>query len=204
MLQSGLYVIIIRNLIGFRLLRFLSIPCVFMAISPAVFAQQLSAEISPQLVSAMAECESGARNNVLTGSSLGACDVLIASRDLDDLIKAKVYTNRGVLHFRRGETTQSSTDFSRAIELDASLGEAWLGLGATQIRAGSAELALESLRQARELNADAGQVLFNQAIAYETLGDIDAARLAYRQANEADPDNRRYEDHFERLNGPGL
>jgi lipoprotein NlpI len=143
----------------------------------------------PALVSALEECESGARESALTARALGACDVLMRSPDLDDAMRARVLVNRGLIAHRRGQAGPARDDLEQAVRLAPDLAPAWLNLSAIRIKAGDASGGMEAARRAESLGADRAQSLFNQAIALETGGRYDAAYDAYVAAAAAAPGN---------------
>ena len=151
--------------------------------------QSLSGETAPEIITAMTECESGAFKNILTGASLGACDILVRRSDLGDELKSRALTNRGIIHLKRGETNEARADFGRAIAMDDSLAQAWLGLAAAQIKSGSPRLALDTLDNAQDAGAQDSHILFNRALAFETLQDYQSAYSFYMAAADAEPDN---------------
>lgn len=159
------------------------------ALSGGAFGQALAASPSPALESARFECEAGARQSVLTGRALGACDLLLRDSAVSGGDRARVLTNRAVMLLARGQANDARLDLEQAITLSPDLAEAWLNLSAAQIGAGAARQALETAARAAELGADPALVRFNQAIALETLGRYEDAYAAYSQAAAQAPDN---------------
>ena len=146
----------------------------------------------PSLVSAMDDCESGARAGDPGGRALGACDILVRAADLPDETRARALINRGVIAFGRGQRAAARGDFEQALALAPLSGEAWLNLSAAQSRTGLAAAAVESARQARRNGADAAASRFNEAIALELTGAFDAAYDAYVDAAALAPTEARY------------
>ncbi len=144
----------------------------------------------PAIASALEECETGAREGVLTGRALGACDVALRSEDLSDTIRARVLVNRGVIALKRNEAGPARGDLEQAVSLAPDLAEAWLSLSAARIKASDLSGAIEAANRALELNVSAPALAhFNIAIAQETAGRFDPAYEAYVRAAELAPDN---------------
>ena len=144
----------------------------------------------PALASAMEECETGARERVLTGRALGACDVALRSDALSDPVRARALVNRGVIALARNEAGPARSDLEQAVSLAPDLAEAWLSLSAARIKAGDPSGAVEAANQALELQLeDPALAYFNIAIAEETAGRYDPAYEAYVRAAELAPDD---------------
>ena len=144
----------------------------------------------PALASAMDECETGARQGVLTGRALGACDVALRSDALSESVRARVLVNRGVIALARNEAGPARSDLEQAVSLAPDLAEAWLSLSAARIKACDLSGAVEAANQALELQVeDPAFAHFNIAIAEETAGRYDTAYEAYVRAAELAPDN---------------
>lgn len=144
----------------------------------------------PALTSAMDECETGARQGVLTGRALGACDVALRSSELSDAIRARVLVNRGVIALERNETGPARGDLEQAVALAPELAEAWLSLSAARIKARDFSGAIEAARQSLDLEvSEPALAHLNIAIAEESAGRFDPAYEAYVRAAEMAPDN---------------
>lgn len=154
-----------------------------------VFTAQARGQDRPDQESARFECEAGAREAVLIGRALGACDLLLRDRSLNADERARVLTNRAVMLLARGLNTDARQDLEQATELAPELAQAWLNLSAAQIATGSARQALATAETAREHGADPALVDFNIGIAFETLGQYEDAYAAYGAAAQQAPDN---------------
>ena len=144
----------------------------------------------PALVSAMDECETGAREGVLTGRALGACDVALRSDALSDPVRARVLVNRAVIALKRNEAGPARSDLEEAVRLAPELPEAWLSLSAARIKARDLSGAVQAANRALELEvSEPALAHFNIAIAEETAGRYDPAYAAYLQAAELAPDD---------------
>lgn len=144
----------------------------------------------PAIASALEECEAGAREGVLTGRALGACDVALRSSDLSDVIRARVLVNRGVIALKRNEAGPARSDLEQAVALAPDIPEAWLSLSAARIKARDLAGAVEAATRALELNvSEPALAHFNIAIAEETAGRFDPAYEAYVRAAELAPEN---------------
>jgi tetratricopeptide (TPR) repeat protein len=144
----------------------------------------------PAIASALQECETGAREGVLTGRALGACDVALRSDDLSDVIRARVLVNRGVIALKRNEAGPARSDLEQAVSLAPDLAEAWLSLSAARIKARDLSGAVDAARRALDLDvSEPALAHFNIAIAEETAGRYDPAYESYLRAAELAPDN---------------
>lgn len=152
--------------------------------APALGAQPVE---RPAIVSALDDCESGARDGADTGRALGACDLLVRSPEIDDAMRARVLVNRAVIALDRGLARDARADLEQAVRLAPELGEAWLNLSAARTRAGAHPGAVEAARRAREFGADEALALFNEAVALEHMEQFDPAYEAYLAAAEAAP-----------------
>ncbi|MFW6413473.1 MAG: hypothetical protein ACOC0V_05000 [Oceanicaulis sp.] len=151
-------------------------------------ANALQAE-RPAIVSAMNDCESGARDGAADGRALGACDILVRDPSFDDAMRARILVNRGVIALDRGSYGPARDDLEQAVRLAPDLAEAWLNLSAARVRTNDADGAIEAARTARERGANRALSLFNEAIALETLRRWDEAYETYLDAADAAPNN---------------
>lgn len=144
----------------------------------------------PALTSAMGECETGAREGVLTGRALGACDVALRSGELSDAIRARVLVNRGVIALQRNEAGPALSDLEEAVRLAPDLPRAWLSLSAARIKAGDVSGGLQAAERAVTLEVDQPALAhFNMGVAHETAGRYDAAYQSYMTAAQLAPDD---------------
>lgn len=152
---------------------------------------QVSSPIEqPGLVSALEECETGAREGRLTGRALGACDVALRSGDLSDSVRARLLINRGVIALQRNEADPALSDLEEAVRIAPDLSEGWLSLSAARIKARRLDGAIDAAEQALALDVvNPALAYFNIAIAHETAGRFDAAYDAYLEAASLAPDN---------------
>ena len=159
----------------------------------AVMAQTGPAPVMdrPALISAMDECETGARQGVLTGRALGACDVALRAPELGDSLRARILVNRGVIALARNEAGPARSDLEQAVQLAPDLAEAWLSLSAARIKARDLSGGVQAARRALDLDvSEPALAHFNIAIAEETAGRFDPAYEAYLRAAELAPANR--------------
>ncbi len=159
------------------------------AAAPGAMAQARGGE-APALDGARAECESAARASAPDARALGACDLVLRSRDITPPDRARALTNRGVIALKRNDVAAARADLEDAVRDDPALAEAWLSLSAARIRAGAHDGAIEAARQAEERGADRALARFNIAIALERAGRYDDAYDAYVEAARLAPDNR--------------
>jgi tetratricopeptide (TPR) repeat protein len=128
----------------------------------------------------------------LTGSRLGVepveiCTLAIRTAD-SAMNRAASYNNRGVMLFAQGLIADALADFEEAINVDDTLGQAYVNRGYTlmalqrwadSIPAFDRGIALGSGEQAK--------AHFNRGIAHEELGHVREAYQDYMKAAELDP-----------------
>lgn len=98
---------------------------------------------------------------------------------------AATHVNRGILYMRKGDQTAATKDYETALEMDASLTEAYVNLGASLIHQDRLDEALVVLNTALEdTESDTrAAALVNRAIIHDRR---DEARAAYFDLKAAD------------------
>src|SRR5579872_746482 len=96
--------------------------------------------------------------------------------------EAQVFLQRADALHAQQQLAAAAVEYGRAVALDATLFEAWYGLGASLLSAGSHGGAAEALGRAVALRADADGARCNLAEALFQLGRVDEAVRHYELA----------------------
>lgn len=96
--------------------------------------------------------------------------------------------NRASEYYRRGDRDRAIFFFTRAIENDDSLADAFLGLGAVYLEMGDAELAKDAYRLALERRPGDAAARYNYALALQKLRLRDAALAETARVLREQPD----------------
>lgn len=107
---------------------------------------------------------------------------------------ARLYVDRGLLHFRLHDFDQAVKDLGRAIELDDSLDPAWFWRGMARGRAGDVAGAVADLGVYLARNPDDAVAYTKRGVRYIWLGDLDSARSDLEKAVALDPGNAEAHD----------
>ena len=102
---------------------------------------------------------------------------------------AQALALKGFLAAARNETSAALQWFERAIEIDPSLANAWLGKGLTQIRDGKREEGRKTLQVAASLEPQRAVLRSYAAKAFNAIGRDDLAQKELRLAKELDPND---------------
>ncbi len=97
--------------------------------------------------------------------------------------------NRAADYYRRGDRERAIFFFTRAIENDDTLADAFLGLGAIYLETGDAELAKDAYRLALERRPDDPAAAYNLALAHHALKENEAAIQQAERALRMRPDH---------------
>jgi tetratricopeptide (TPR) repeat protein len=102
--------------------------------------------------------------------------------------RAGTYDNRGVILDMMGHAEEAADDFHAAIALDPELGDAYVNLGATMIKKGQHQEALEQINKGIGLGVSFAYVgYYNRAVAEQMLGRFKEAYYDYKKALEIEP-----------------
>jgi class 3 adenylate cyclase len=112
---------------------------------------------------------------------------------------ARVYNNRGIAHFGKGDWQRAIDDYTQAIRLDSRYGEAFNNRAWTQVKAGRATRALNDAQKAVNLLPKKSYAWDTRAHVYEALGNRRAAIRDYRKALDLDPENEGSRSGLKRL-----
>jgi len=111
--------------------------------------------------------------------------------DRDPLSKkdrAGTYDNRGVMLDALGHTQKAADDFNMAIELDPTLGDPYVNLGAMLIKKGQHEEALVQINKGLDLGMAFPHIgYYDRAVAEQMLGRFKEAYYDYKKTLELEP-----------------
>ena len=93
----------------------------------------------------------------------------------------------GASNLNKGKTEQALKDFNRAIKIDPSHHDGYLGRGDTLNTMGRYEEALRDYDKALEIEPTLAKAYINRAIAYSHLGQYEKAIADYEKGLELDP-----------------
>lgn len=102
---------------------------------------------------------------------------------------AVAHYNLGLAYTQRGYVDRAEAEYLRAVELDPTLGEAWINLGGARLLKWDFEGALEAVKRGVELRDDLPIAHYNLGQAYLYMGDAEGVVAANRRVIELDPDN---------------
>ena len=162
----------------------------------ALIAATLAAFAAPAAASVMvvgaglaADCSKAAFNGRSDRDA-----ILLCSRSLDEerLVRrdrAGTLVNRGVMLLRTRAYGEARVDFDKAIDLEPTLGEAFVNRGVALMADKDYAGALAEIDRGLALGVDEpAKAFYNRALVQESLGDARAAYFDYRKAQELAPD----------------
>lgn len=133
-----------------------------------------------------AQCYDNANNDFSEDTRL--CDDALKRGDLSRDDRKKTLVNRGIILNRQGALQAAFDDFNAALEIDASLAEAYLNRGNTFFLSRLYDEALADYEKALSLDVKKPWAAwYNIGLAHEGKKDSAAARAAYGKALEENP-----------------
>lgn len=116
------------------------------------------------------------------------CDQALARGGLTRADRLKTLVNRGIIHNRNGDLKSAVDDFNAALDIDSSVGEAYLNRGNSYYLSGLYDAALADYDAALENDVNKPWAAwYNIGLAYEAKKDKEKAREAYEKALELNP-----------------
>ena len=103
-----------------------------------------------------------------------------ARKGLDNVTKQ--FLNAGNKSYKRGDLSNATSYYEKALEFDPEFYLAYFQLGVLQKKQGQSKLAIESLNKVLEINPEHDKTWFTLGTAYETDGNIDTAIDHYLKA----------------------
>jgi tetratricopeptide (TPR) repeat protein len=102
--------------------------------------------------------------------------------------RAGTYDNRGVMLDALGHTQKAADDFNTSIELDPTLGDPYVNLGAMLIKKGQHEEALVQINKGLDLGMAFPHIgYYDRAVAEQMLGRFKEAYYDYKKTLELEP-----------------
>ncbi|MFH1227874.1 MAG: tetratricopeptide repeat protein [Planctomycetota bacterium] len=101
--------------------------------------------------------------------------------------EAKVYFDKGVEKYRKGDLDGAITDYTRAIEIDPKFAEAYYGRGLANGNLGNYKDTIEDCTKAIELNPKYAEAYGDRGSAYANNNDFDQAIANFNKAIELNP-----------------
>ena len=152
-------------------------------------AGSASAAVTVIADNSAADCSKAALEKRADDASLQFCNQAIDQGALnrDDL--TRTYVNRGAVLMNRHDYDAARADLERAIQLDPSIGDAWMNRGAINIIAHRYAEGIADTTKGLALGvSEPAKAYFNRAVAYEGVDDERSAYLDYQQALVLKPD----------------
>ena len=112
------------------------------------------------------------------------------SLETDRHKRARLHFLTGKLHVEQSQLERAGGQFRRTIELDPTLGEAYLALGITLKRLLKEEEAFPMFRQAVELAPDDAAARYQLALELQRRGDAESAADHFLRAHELQPSDQ--------------
>ena len=133
-------------------------------------------------------------------ADIDTCTLAIEHQMLVPEDLAATYSNRGLLHVRRGDLAAGLKDHDRAVALAPEMASVYINRSNALVVAKRYRDALEDLERAI---AHAGEHLaiahYNRALMFNRLGDREAARADAERAAELAPETVAYREFIEAL-----
>jgi tetratricopeptide (TPR) repeat protein len=120
--------------------------------------------------------------------AIDGCTRALNEEGLLDPDRAATFVNRGILQMTAGRLSSADSDFDDALEINASLSDAWLNKGFLRIREGKGQEALPLVQKGID-NGARRQALayFARGVAYEQAGDFRSAYNDLVKARQMEP-----------------
>ena len=133
-------------------------------------------------------CSMAANAPTRDDSSIARCTLAIDSDGLVGRNLAGTYTNRGVLRLRAGDASAAMADFDKALDMDQSLGEAWIDRGAGLLAQARYDEAVQAVNRGLPLTRRGHEMAYYiRAVARENLNDDTGAYRDFMQASRTAP-----------------
>ncbi len=130
-----------------------------------------------------ANCSRAALAERADEASLQFCNEAIDQGALNKDDLTRTYVNRGAVLMNRHDYHAARADVERAIQLDPSVGDAWMDRGAIDIIEHRYADGIADTTKGLALGvSEPAKAYFNRAVAYEGIDDEKSAYLDYQQA----------------------
>ncbi|HJW39943.1 MAG TPA: tetratricopeptide repeat protein [Rhizomicrobium sp.] len=174
------------------------------ALSIAAFATALSWSSANAAVTVIGAgpaqlCYQGADSHQDPAEFMISCNLALAG-SLSDADRAATYVNRGVLKLDLRMFNAAADDFNAGLKINASVGEGYVDLGATEIVNKRYAEAIAHINKGLSLGTKQPEdAYYDRAMADEALGNLQAAYDDYRQALALAPDFTLASDQLKRF-----
>jgi tetratricopeptide (TPR) repeat protein len=136
-----------------------------------------------------ASCSRAALEKRADDASLQSCNEAINQGALNHDDLTRTYVNRGAVLMNRHDYDAARGDLERAIQLDPTVGDAWMDRGAIEIIEHRYADGIADTTKGLALGvSEPAKAYFNRAVAYEGIDDEKSAYLDYQQALVLKPD----------------
>jgi tetratricopeptide (TPR) repeat protein len=119
--------------------------------------------------------------------AIASYDEALETPDIADFVKASIYSDRGVAHWRLNQPKAAIEDFNQAIQLSPENGAVYNNRGNALMDLGHPEEALKDFERAIALSQNYGVAYNNRGNAHVALGNFDLAFRDFRKAVELMP-----------------
>lgn len=139
-------------------------------------------------------------SNALSKASVQTDDLFEVNKPKVDSTNARVWNEKGNIHFRASEYEEAVYAYEKAIKLDHTFGWAYCNLGLTYLTQNRYAESILLLQKSIELLAndrDRAVAWNGLGNLYRRLNDYDNAVVAYQKADELDPQNAGIRDDVE-------
>lgn len=127
--------------------------------------------------------------------ALETCTRAIDTEPLTTRDLAATYSNRGIIHARRGQYERAVADYERSLALDPALVHALINRGNAFTRLRRFKQALDDYDLARFYSEGRnGLVFYNRAMLFLQMGRLDHARADLLRALELQPESLQYRE----------
>lgn len=160
-----------------------------LALAATAIAASASASVIVLGNGMAADCSKAAFSGRGDRDSILLCTRSLQEERLLRRDRAGTHVNRGVMLLRSKDYAAARQDFDRAIELEPTLGEAFVNRGVAMMADQAWDAALADIEKGIALGVDEpAKAFYNRGLVHESLGDARAAFLDYRKAQELAPD----------------
>ncbi|WP_428409223.1 tetratricopeptide repeat protein [Hyphococcus sp.] len=169
--------------------RFAGLVCVLSAPFALALTSAASAQMSVTTIGATdaVSCYENARNDFSRDSD--PCDKALKDNAMSRADRKKTLVNRGIIYNRTGEVGAAIDDFNTALDLDGSLGEAYLNRGNSYYLMQRYDDALADYEQSLGFDLNKPWAAwYNIGLAYDAQKLPEKAKEAYQTALNLNPD----------------
>jgi tetratricopeptide (TPR) repeat protein len=168
---------------------FRGIPVVICALGVASLASQTHAAVTVVGNGLARSCFEVAEFGGNANDGIATCTRALDEAALTVRDRAATLVNRGILYARADQTDAAMADYNKGIDLEPSLGEAYVDRGAALIILKQYADALQDIDKGISMGANHLQIAYyDRGIADEALGNVRGAYEDYKKATEIEPD----------------